>query len=113
MYGRRVHAARLFFVRAIRMENPWTEVICQRVAPEFDRGAVLVAKQVPIQPDDTVDTLQPRALAAEHEVQIEALVAFVENRVIERRLETPLIRPEHEPILTDAKRAGRLLYPKG
>lgn len=40
MYGRRVHCARLYFVRRARRDF-FTEATVQRVSPEFDKGALL------------------------------------------------------------------------
>ena len=75
MFGRRVHAARLFFVRAVQRDF-WTEATAHRVIAEYDKGAVLCAKRVSILPDDTPESLQARVLPVEHEVQIETLAMF-------------------------------------
>ncbi len=80
MFGRRVHAARLFFVRAVNRDF-WTEATAHRVVAEYDKGAVLCAKQVPILPDDTPESLQARVLPVEHEVQIETLAMFANPAV--------------------------------
>ncbi|MDZ4296420.1 MAG: hypothetical protein U1A16_03555 [Patescibacteria group bacterium] len=68
---------------------------------------------VPIHPDDTVATLQARVLPIEHETQIAMLEDFVADRVTELVRDEPLVQPEERSILRDAKRAARLLYPKG
>ncbi len=112
MYGRRVHCARLYFVRATNCAF-WTEVVSQRVATEFDRGAVILAKRVPILPDDDPQTLQERALPVEHETQIEALRLSALGQATELQREDPLITESDVPILNDAKRIARFLYPKG
>ncbi len=112
MYGRRVHAARLYFVRQTNHDF-WTEATAQRVAVEFDGGAVLKRKQVLILPDDDVAALQERVLPVEHEVQIETLHDFATGQVKELKRETPLVLPGEETILEEAKRAAILLFPKG
>lgn len=38
---------------------------------------------------------------------------FVADRVTELVRDEPLVQPEERSILRDAKRAARLLYPKG
>ena len=73
MFGRRVHAAVLIFNRLTQRRPQYTEVIAQSVHPQYDRGAVLKWALVAINPTDTVDSLQKRALLAEHQVQIDLL----------------------------------------
>lgn len=113
MYGARVVAARLHFVRMTKRDF-WTEATAQRVEPEFDRGAVLKAERVAITPVDTVETLQARLLPAEHRVQIAALRDFAEGSV------KPLCRPtrwlvknSEVPLLEEAKRLAAIQYPHG
>ena len=62
MYGKRVHAAVL--------ASGSTESGCtvHLVDEEYDRGPVLAQTRVPVMPDDTVDTLAARVLAAEHQL---------------------------------------------
>lgn len=113
MYGRRVHAARLYFVRMTQQQY-WTEATAQRVDPRYDRGLVVHREVVPIQPDDDPISLQQRVLPVEHKVQIEALELFAEDRV------PTLVRQERLigftymlKVLTDAKHAAELLFPRG
>lgn len=119
MYGRRVHCARLYFVRrTFRSETDYyahhfTEAVCQRVAPEFDKGALLNWTTIPIEPDDTVDTLQSRVLPLEHMIQIETLKAFSEGSVQERTRPEPLVREEDYNVLAEAKRVAGILFPRG
>ncbi len=112
MHGRRVHCARLYFVRRTGREF-WTEATAQRVAKEFDRGAVIKTERVPIEPDDDVAALQQRVLAAEHRVQIAALVDFAEDRVSEIVRPERLIRADEEGILAEAKQVAAYLFPRG
>ncbi len=112
MYGRRVHAARLYFVRRTNRDF-WTEATAQRVAVEFDGGTVLKRKQVLILPDDDVGSLQERVLPVEYETQIETLRDFAAGEIKELKRETPLVLPGEEKILEEAKKAAILLFPKG
>ena len=82
MYGKRVHAARLNFVKATD-KDWWTEVTCHRVTEEYDEGAILDRIEVPIRPNDTVDTLADRALLEEHKLQIKVLEDFASGTVSE------------------------------
>ncbi|RJQ28348.1 hypothetical protein C4571_03800 [Candidatus Parcubacteria bacterium] len=112
MFGRRVHCARLLFVRAVNRDF-WTEATAQRVAANYDEGMVLKRKQVLILPDDDVVSLQTRVLPVEYEVQIQALRDFANGAVQELQRETSLILPGEEPILEEAKRKAIEMYPAG
>ena len=111
MYGRRVHAARLMFVRKVNRDF-WTEATAQRVAVNFDQGAVLKRKRVPILENDDVDALQARVLPLEHEVQIETLQDFSNGTVKELNRDKPLVLPGEESILEECKREAIRLYPE-
>lgn len=112
MYGRRVHCARLLFVRRVNRDF-WTEATTQRVAAEFDKGAVLKRKQTPIFENDDVESLQKRLLPVEYEVQIETLADFAAGRVRELTRETPLVRPGETGILEECKQEAIAAYPQG
>jgi phosphoribosylglycinamide formyltransferase-1 len=112
MMGRAVHAARLLFVRETKRDY-WTEATVQRVAEEYDKGAVLGRMRVGIFPDDDVVSLQERVLPSEHKLQIETLREFalgIEREVTQR---DPLVRPGEEEILQKAKLAAHYLFPRG
>ncbi len=121
MYGMRVHAARLCFARKTNQGSRpngeagrfWTEATTHFVTGEFDRGAVIKRKQIPILPDDTPESLQARLLPIEHEVQIEVLQDFVNGTVAEFYREEPLIRESEETILEECKEEAKKLYPNG
>lgn len=112
MYGRRVHAARLLFVR-ITKRDYWTKAIAQRVAKEYDQGVVLKSTRVEILPEDTVDDLQQRVLPAEHRLQVELLKDFAQGSLQEITTREVLVRPGEEGTLSSVKRTARLLYPHG
>lgn len=112
MFGLRVHCARLGFVRRTNRDF-WNEATAQRVAINFDAGAVLNRKQVPILPKDTPETLAARLLPIEHEVIIETLQNFANNSIKEITRDAPLIKPEEYEILAECKKQAIRLYPKG
>lgn len=115
MFGRRVHCARLYFLRrATRpMKDMWTEAIAQRVAVDYDKGAVIRRRVVRIDPSDDPISLQQRVLPEEHQVQIEALTDFSENRVTELSRDEPLVHYNEFAILKEAKKVAKILFPQG
>jgi phosphoribosylglycinamide formyltransferase 1 len=60
MYGRRVHEAVL--ASGARVSGPTVHL----VGEEYDRGPILAQWPVPVDPNDTVESLAARVLAAEH-----------------------------------------------
>jgi len=112
MYGRRVHTARLLFVRETRRDY-WTEAIAQRVNKNFDKGVVVESAHVDIFPEDTVDDLQQRVLQVEHKIQIKLLQDVAKGNLKEQTARTTLIRSGEERVLFEAKKIGVLLYPHG
>lgn len=68
MYGRRVHEA----VLASRATESGATV--HFVDEHYDRGPIVAQRRVPVQPDDTADTLAQRVLAAEHELLPEVVM---------------------------------------
>ncbi len=50
------------------------------VTEEVDSGEILARSEVPIEPGDTVQTLESRVLAAEHALYPKALAQFVASR---------------------------------
>jgi phosphoribosylglycinamide formyltransferase-1 len=112
MYGRRVHAARLNFVRATN-RNFWTEAVCQRVADAFDAGPVIKMRRIEVLPGDDTTALQDRVLPVEHEVQIEALDDVSQNRATELTFNDDLVLDGEESILQQAKDTAIQEWPKG
>jgi len=112
MYGRRVHAARLYFVRTTNRDF-WTEATAHRVEVEYDRGAVIGRKRLEILASDDPVSLGQRLLPVEHDVQIKALEDLMQNRVIELTREQPLVQEGEEHILEESKKAAGILFPMG
>lgn len=112
MYGMRVHQTRLSFVEKTN-RNFWTEATAHRVTVNFDEGAIVKRKQVPIFPGDTAESLQMRVLPVEHEIQIEALRDFVNETVTEFIREEPLVYDDEIQILKECKKLAIEKYPKG
>lgn len=83
MYGRRVHAA------VLASGNAESGCSVHLVDEEYDRGPVLAQHRVPVQPDDTVESLAARVLAAEHQ-----LLPAVVREAARRGRPAPLRSPE-------------------
>ena len=117
MYGIRVHAAVLHFLRMLdpidpRRDSPCTEVTAQRVACDFDEGGVLGWRCVQILEGDTPEQLQQRALPLEHRLQIETLIRLGEGRLTTiERTDGPYVFPEEDAILATAKNLAIEDYP--
>lgn len=75
MYGINVHRAVL--------ESGATKsgATVHLVDEEYDRGPIVMQKQVDVRPDDTPESLAARVLVIEHEIYPKAIRAFVEGRV--------------------------------
>lgn len=112
MYGRRVHAARLIFVRMTERDY-WTEAIGQRVHRNYDQGVVVKSARIDILPEDTVEDLQKRVLLVEHQVQIALLKDVASGNIREAATRGTLIKPGEEQILILAKKVAKILYPHG
>ncbi|MDD5110077.1 MAG: formyltransferase family protein [Patescibacteria group bacterium] len=114
MHGKAPHCAVIEFQRAVGWRDPWTEAICQWVAPgAYDTGAVLYRLIVPLFCDDDTDTLATRVLPVEWLVQIQALELFANERLHELPPRQPLVRPNEMPLLEMCKGIARERYPNG
>lgn len=107
----RFTAARLMFVRATD-RNFWTDGICQRVSPVFDKGAVLKRGRTEILPNDSVEKLIGRHLVTERAVQIDALRDFENGTAWEQPPYTNLVLFHERPLLELAKQIARHTYTK-
>jgi phosphoribosylglycinamide formyltransferase-1 len=112
MYGRRVHCARLLFVRRVKRDF-WTEAVTHHVTTEVDRGRVINSARVEILPNDDVISLQERVLPIEHQVQIETLRLYSEGQFLQIRQVRPLIASFELRYLDEAKKTAITLWPNG
>lgn len=112
MYGMRVHATRLAFVRATSRDF-WTEATAHRVTEHFDEGAVVNAIKVPILETDTPETLQARVLPAEYEVQVKTIADFRDGKVVEIARSEPLVKSDEYEFLEKIKANAIAQYPNG
>lgn len=67
MYGRRVHEA------VVAAGAPASAITIHLVDEEYDHGAVLAVRPVPLAPDETAESLETRLTALEPEVFVETL----------------------------------------
>lgn len=75
MYGHRVHEAVLEY--GCRVSG----VTVHLVDESYDSGPIVVQRCVPVENDDTPDTLAARVLEQEHKIFPEALQLFAEERI--------------------------------
>ena len=113
MHGKAPHCARLRFFHEVG-RDPWTEAICQWVAPgAYDTGAVVYRLTVPLFADDDTNTLQARVLPVEHVVQIQALELFAAGRACVLPPRPSLVRADEQGLLERSKQYARKFYPNG
>ncbi len=74
MYGKRVHQAVLDSGATL------TGVSVHIVTAEYDRGPIVAQWPVPVRPDDTVESLQQRVLAVEHELLPAVVLTAAKNK---------------------------------
>lgn len=75
MYGIHVHEAVLAAGEVV------SGATVHVVNEEYDRGAIVLQRQVPVRPDDTPETLAARVLLVEHEIYPEALRLVAEGKL--------------------------------
>ena len=75
-FGRRIHEA------ALEMGVKLAGVTVHFVDEEYDHGPIILQRAVPVEEDDTVDTLAARVLAEEHRAYPEAVRLFAEGRLV-------------------------------
>lgn len=71
MYGNRVHEA------VLAAGDTETGVTVHLVEEDYDKGRILAQEKVPVEPDDTVDSLAARVLAVEHEIYVNTIGAVI------------------------------------
>jgi formyltetrahydrofolate-dependent phosphoribosylglycinamide formyltransferase len=74
-YGRRVHEA------VLEAGAKLTGVTVQFVDNEYDHGPIILQRVVPVEEDDTPETLAKRVLTEEHRAYPEAVRLFAEGRL--------------------------------
>jgi phosphoribosylglycinamide formyltransferase-1 len=75
MYGMHVHEA------VLRKNECVSGATVHLVDEEFDRGAIVLQRQVRIEPGDTAEIVAAKVLEIEHEIYPQALQLFAEGRV--------------------------------
>ena len=76
MYGHFVHEA------VIASGAKLSGATVHLVDEEYDRGPIVLQKSVPVDQEDTAESLAAKVLRVEHEIYPLALQAFAQNRVI-------------------------------
>ena len=75
MYGIHVHEA------VLKSGMKISGVTVHIVDEIYDHGPIILQKCVPVEDDDTPDTLAQRVLKVEHQLYSEAIQLFVENKI--------------------------------
>ena len=75
MYGMHVHEA------VVANRDLISGATVHLVDEDFDHGAIVLQKQVAIEPDDTPEAVAARVLQVEHEIYPQALSLFAEGKV--------------------------------
>ena len=75
MYGTRVHEA------VLASGVHWTGVTVHLVNDAYDDGPIVAQQPVPVLPGDSVDALQQRVLAVEHQLYPAVLRQFARDRI--------------------------------
>jgi phosphoribosylglycinamide formyltransferase-1 len=75
MFGRHIHAA------VLASGERSTGITIHHVDGEYDHGAIIAQREVPVLPGDTIETLQQRVMAAEPSFFVETLQAIAAGRV--------------------------------
>lgn len=76
MFGRAVHEA------VLAAGEKLTGVTIHLVNENYDEGRIIAQCEVPVEDDDTVETLAARVLAREHTFLVETLQAIASGRVL-------------------------------
>ncbi len=75
MYGHHVHEA------VIRAGEKFSGATVHIVDEVYDHGPILLQRRIPVQPEDTPETLETRVLRVEHELYPEALRLIAEGKL--------------------------------
>ncbi len=109
MFGLRVHAARLLFVRATQ-RNFTTEATAHRVTDNYDEGAILGRRVIDILDNDSPESLAQRLLKEEHILQTEILEQFARNEIQEWTRPEPLVYANEKDLLIQAKQEAIAMF---
>lgn len=112
-HGTQPHAVMLYVAQHTGRNNG-TEVVAHRVNRKWDDGPTVGVVPVFINDvNEPPETLQKRALPAEHRLQITLLQQVARGGVREVLSQTQYIRPGEENILVAARKNARERYPNG
>ena len=75
MFGINVHAA------VIEAGESETGITIHRVDDEYDTGAILAQRTVPVMPDDTAEILAARVLTEEHKFIVEIIAQIIDGQI--------------------------------
>ena len=75
MFGRHIHAA------VLAAGERTSGITIHHVDGEYDHGAIVAQREIPVLPGDTVETLQQRIMAAEPQFFVETLQAIAAGRL--------------------------------
>ncbi len=75
MYGSRVHEA------VLESGDKVSGATIHIVDEEYDRGPIVLQREVPVLPNDTPELLAARVLEVEHRIYAEAVKLFAEDRI--------------------------------
>lgn len=76
MYGMNVHTA------VIEAKETETGVTIHRVNAEYDSGEIIAQTKVPVQAEDTPESLAARVLEREHEFLVEVISDIAEGNIV-------------------------------
>jgi hypothetical protein len=117
MYGKRVPHTWLSFKRQIVEQgalSPFlTEATAQLVSAEYDMGAVICRRSMPVLPSDDPITLSERLKGVEYGVQIEALRLLAHDIAKPLTRDEPLVAREHIGLLEQCKQEAIRVWPRG
>jgi len=71
MHGINVHKA------VIESGDKYSGATVHLVDEQYDKGAILIQRRVPVKDDDTPESLAARVLKVEHEILPEAVSLFI------------------------------------
>lgn len=90
-YGLKVHKA--VIASGARYSGPTVHFVDE----QYDTGKTLAQRAVPVLANDTPEKLAARVLHEEHQVYVDAVAAFCENRIVWREDGVPIIRSRRNP----------------